>query len=168
MTVELSINGTPEHSRAAVGTTLLDVLRDELQLTGTKKGCVEGECGACTVLVDGAPIDSCLLAVHSVAGREVTTIEGLGPDDALSALQQAIVDAGGVQCGFCTPGIVMTLHALIQRHPHPTAAAIRRALAGNICRCTGYAQIVAAVLNVTAAADDQQSDDTDVAEGRTA
>lgn len=158
MTVELTINGTPQRSRADVGTTLLDVLRDELQLTGTKKGCVEGECGACTVLVDGAPVDSCLLAVHSLAGREVTTIEGIGSDDSLSTLQQAIVDAGGVQCGFCTPGIVMTLHALLQRSPHPTAAEVRHALAGNICRCTGYAQIVAAVLRVTSETGHDQHD----------
>lgn len=131
------------------GTSLLDVLRDELHLTGTKDGCVEGECGACTVLVDGRPHDACLLAAHAMEDTEVTTIEGIGSTDAMSSLQAAIVRTGGVQCGFCTPGIVVTLTALVAESPHPTEDEIRMALAGNICRCTGYVQIVDAVLQHT-------------------
>ncbi|HUW77474.1 MAG TPA: (2Fe-2S)-binding protein [Candidatus Nanopelagicaceae bacterium] len=146
MRLSLRVNSQDYAADVEPGTSLLDVLRDELHLTGTKEGCVEGECGACTVLVDGRPLDACLVAAHGLEGTEVTTIEGIGTADSMSSLQKAMVEAGGVQCGFCTPGIVMTLTALIAESPNPTEHEIRVALAGNICRCTGYAQIVDAVL----------------------
>jgi carbon-monoxide dehydrogenase small subunit len=124
------------------------VLRDQLGLVGTKEGCVEGECGACTVLVDGRPVDSCIFAAHAVGSGAVTTIEGVGAVDP-SPLQQAMVRAGAVQCGFCTPGFVMTLTALLAEDSSPDEATIRRSIAGNICRCTGYSQILDAVLEVS-------------------
>jgi carbon-monoxide dehydrogenase small subunit len=148
--VTMKVNGRHHAVQAAPGATLLDVLREQLHLTGTKDGCREGECGACTVLVDGRPLDSCLIAVHTLEGHEVTTVEGLSRPTTLSDVQRAIVDAGGVQCGFCTPGIVVTLTALTAEVPHPTAEEVRDALAGTICRCTGYAQIVEAIVALTA------------------
>jgi carbon-monoxide dehydrogenase small subunit len=126
--------------------TLLGVLRDELNLTGTKEGCNEGECGACTVLMDGRAVDSCLVMALAAAGSEIETVEGLaGSDRTLSRLQRAFVAAGGVQCGFCTPGFLMTLTAMLRETPAPTENEIRSAVAGNICRCTGYTQIIEAV-----------------------
>jgi carbon-monoxide dehydrogenase small subunit len=146
MELTLTVNGRPSRLDAVPGTSLLRVLRESLLLTGTKEGCVEGECGACTVLIDGRPVDSCLYAAHAAAGKEITTIEGIAGDGELSSLQQAIVASGGVQCGFCTPGVVMTLAALLNEAPNPTESQVRDALAGNICRCTGYSQIVDAVM----------------------
>jgi aerobic carbon-monoxide dehydrogenase small subunit len=146
MELTLTVNGRPSRLDAVPGTSLLRVLRESLLLTGTKEGCVEGECGACTVLIDGRPVDSCLYAAHAAAGKEITTIEGIAGDGELSSLQQAIVASGGVQCGFCTPGVVMTLVALLNEAPNPTESQVRDALAGNICRCTGYSQIVDAVM----------------------
>jgi carbon-monoxide dehydrogenase small subunit len=140
----LEVNGRTHEVDAAPDATLLHVLREQIGLTGTKEGCVEGECGACTVLVDGRPIDSCLYAAHAAAGRSVLTIEGVG-GDGLSRLQEAMVVSGGVQCGFCTPGIVMTLTALLGDNPAPDETEVVSALAGNICRCTGYSQILDAV-----------------------
>jgi carbon-monoxide dehydrogenase small subunit len=126
---------------------LLDVLREDLALTGTKEGCGEGECGACAVLVDGELVDSCLVPLAQARGRDVTTIEGLSPDgEALSAIQQAFVDHGGAQCGICTPGMILAAKALLDAVPRPTEADIREALAGNICRCTGYIRIFEAVV----------------------
>lgn len=148
MQLTLSVNGRTRTLDASPAATLLDVLRDELGLTGTKEGCVEGECGACTVLVDGRPVDSCIFAAQAVGSREVTTIEGVGAVEA-TPLQKAMVEAGAVQCGFCTPGFVMTLTALLAETPSPDEATIRRSLAGNICRCTGYSQIVDAVLEAS-------------------
>lgn len=148
MQLTLNVNGRTRSLEATPAATLLDVLRDELGLIGTKEGCVEGECGACTVLVDGRPVDSCIFAAHSVGAREVTTIEGVGAVEA-TPLQQAMIKAGAVQCGFCTPGFVMTLTALLAENPSPDEKTIRRSLAGNICRCTGYSQIVDAVLEVS-------------------
>lgn len=145
MQLTLSVNGHTTTLDANPAATLLDVLRDELGLIGTKEGCVEGECGACTVLVDGRPVDSCIFPAHAVGTRELTTIEGVGAVDA-TPLQQAMVKAGAIQCGFCTPGFVMTLTALLDENPSPDEATIRRSLVGNICRCTGYSQIVDAVL----------------------
>jgi carbon-monoxide dehydrogenase small subunit len=125
------------------------VLRDELGLLGSKEGCDEGECGACTVLVDGESVDSCIVAALSVQDRAVETVEGLsGPDGELSPLQRAFVDAGAVQCGFCTPGFLMTLTAFLRENPDPSDDEIRTAIAGNICRCTGYTQILEAVRKV--------------------
>jgi aerobic-type carbon monoxide dehydrogenase small subunit (CoxS/CutS family) len=146
--VELTftVNGRTATVDVAPGASLLHVLRETLQLTGTKEGCVEGECGACTVLVAGRPVDSCLYAAHAAQGKDVTTIEGIATDGEMTELQQAMVESGGVQCGFCTPGFVVTLTALLAENPTPTEAEVRTALAGNICRCTGYSQIIDAVM----------------------
>jgi aerobic-type carbon monoxide dehydrogenase small subunit (CoxS/CutS family) len=149
MDLVLTVNGRTHRLDAAPASTLLDVLREGLGLTGTKEGCAEGECGACTVLIDGRPVDSCLYAAHAASGRAITTVEGVGAPDRPSPIQQAMVEAGAVQCGFCTPGFVMTLTALLEENPRPDEAEVRTALAGNLCRCTGYAQIVDAVLAVT-------------------
>jgi carbon-monoxide dehydrogenase small subunit len=125
---------------------LLDVLREELALTGTKEGCGEGECGACAVLIDGALVDSCLVPIAQVEGREVTTIEGLADGETLGAIQRAFVEHGGAQCGICTPGMILAAKALLDRVPHPGEPEIREALAGNICRCTGYIRIFESVV----------------------
>jgi carbon-monoxide dehydrogenase small subunit len=125
---------------------LLDVLREELALTGTKEGCGEGECGACAVLVDGQLVDSCLVPVAQVRGREITTIEGLAQGETLGAIQRAFVEHGGAQCGICTPGMILAAKQLLDRIPHPSDADVREALAGNICRCTGYVRIFEAVV----------------------
>lgn len=145
--VELSfmVNGTPRSVDVDAADTLLGVLRDRLRLTGTKEGCNEGECGACTVLVDGLPVDSCIYAAGAAAGRAVETVEGLSRDELGAALQAAFVAAGGVQCGFCTPGFITTLVAVLREDAAPSEDDVREALAGNICRCTGYSQIVDAV-----------------------
>ena len=145
--VTITVNGARRQIGVRAGETLLQTLRERLELTGTKEGCVEGECGACTVLVDGQPVDSCLLATATVDGSEVRTVEGLAGDE-LGPLQQAFLDHGAVQCGFCTPGFLMTLTALVETEPDPTPRAIRDAIAGNICRCTGYQQMIDAVLSV--------------------
>jgi aerobic carbon-monoxide dehydrogenase small subunit len=146
----MTVNGVSRTLDPRPHATLLSVLRDDLGLTGTKEGCDEGECGACTVLVDGEAVDSCLLAALAVSGSDVRTVEGLARGDgALAPLQRAFVDAGGVQCGFCTPGFLMTLAAFLEENPTPTDDEIREAIAGNICRCTGYSQIVEAVLAST-------------------
>ena len=125
--------------------SLLDALRDDLGLTGTKEGCDDSECGACMVLLDGRPVNSCSFLAHQAADRRVTTVEGLAADGRPSALQRAFLEAGGVQCGFCTPGMLMSATALLAEDPAPTDDAIRAGLAGNLCRCTGYQKIVAAV-----------------------
>lgn len=146
MKLLLSVNGRSSELDVDPAATLLQVLREQLHLTGTKEACVEGECGACTVLIDGRPVDSCLYAAHAAQGREVTTIEGVGgPMGEMSPLQTAMVNSGGVQCGFCTPGFVMTITALLDETPNPTRDEIESALAGNICRCTGYSQIIKAI-----------------------
>jgi aerobic carbon-monoxide dehydrogenase small subunit len=124
---------------------LLDYLREHLDLTGAKDGCAIGVCGACTVLVDGAPSKACMKKLRDVAGKVILTIEGLAPEGGLHPLQQAFLDAGAVQSGFCTPGMVLTAHAFLLRHPAPTRAEIRRAINPNLCRCTGYHQIVDAI-----------------------
>jgi carbon-monoxide dehydrogenase small subunit len=125
--------------------TLLRVIRDELGLTGTKEGCGEGDCGACTVLVDDRAVNSCLILAVDVDGKAITTIEGLAQGDELHPLQKAFLDKGAVQCGFCTPGMILTAKALLDQHPHPTEEEIRFAIAGNLCRCTGYVKIVQAI-----------------------
>ncbi len=146
MILTISVNGVQHELDVDPHATMLDVLRDELALTGTKEGCTEGECGACTVLVDGAAVDACLLVALSVDGAAIETVEGVGGDGGeLSPLQRQLVDLGGVQCGFCTPGFVMTLTAFLRENRSPNREQIEEALAGNICRCTGYTQIVEAV-----------------------
>ena len=145
------VNGQPHEIDVAPDETLLETLRSRLGLTGTKDGCSEGECGACTVLVDGEPVDSCLLPVLTVAGRAVTTIEGVADaDGTLSRVQDAIARAGAIQCGYCTPGFVMSITALLASEPAPSRDDVRTAIAGNLCRCTGYRQIVDAVADVVA------------------
>ncbi len=124
---------------------LLDMLREVLGLTGTKEGCGEGECGACTILMDGQPANSCLVLAGQVAGHALTTIEGISDGGELNRLQRAFVDAGAIQCGYCTPGMVLSAKALLDVNPKPTEAEIRRGLSGNLCRCTGYQKIVKAV-----------------------
>lgn len=124
---------------------LADTLRLRLGLTGTKKACGTGDCGACTVIVDGEAVRSCILLTASMHGKDITTIEGLGDVNHLHPIQQAFIDAGAVQCGYCTPGMVLTAKALLDRQPHPTPEQIREAISGNLCRCTGYAKIEAAI-----------------------
>jgi aerobic-type carbon monoxide dehydrogenase small subunit (CoxS/CutS family) len=145
--IELTVNGRHRAIRVAVHHTLLDVLRDDLQLTGSKECCLVGECGACTVMVDGRTVDSCLMLAVEADGADVTTIEGLATDGRLDPLQEAFLDRGAVQCGFCIPGQVMSAHALLALHPHPTVAEIQEGLAGNLCRCACYQQITEAVLD---------------------
>ncbi len=141
----LIVNGRSQAVEIEPGRTLLSVLRDELGLTGTKEGCDDSECGACMVLLDGRPVNSCSYLALQAADREITTVEGLAIDGALGPLQRAFLDAGGVQCGFCTPGMLISATALLASHPDPDEAEIRAALSGNLCRCTGYTGIVAAV-----------------------
>ena len=145
MSVTLTVNGSLLTLEAPPAARLLDVLRERLGLTGTKEGCGEGECGACTVLLDGVPVNSCLVALGQCAGREVTTVEGLGDAMHLTPLQQAMVTEGGAQCGICTPGMLLSAEALLREKPAPTDGEIREAIAGNVCRCTGYQRIVNAV-----------------------
>ena len=146
MPLDLTLNGQQRHLMVAPYHTLLEVLRDQLELTGTKACCLVGECGACTVIVDGRAVNSCLMLALEADGAEVTTVEGLAHDGQLSALQESFLDLGAVQCGFCIPGQLMAAQALLDHDPHPTAAAVREALAGNLCRCGGYGQLTAAVL----------------------
>jgi 4-hydroxybenzoyl-CoA reductase gamma subunit len=141
----LDVNGKRHDVAAADHTLLVDVLRDGLGLTGTKQGCDGGECGACTVLVDGQPRLACITLAASVEGRRVETIEGLAQSGRMSALQQAFHERLGTQCGFCTPGMVMAAEALLRREPKPSEAQIRESLSGNLCRCTGYVKIIESV-----------------------
>ncbi len=144
--ITVTVNGKTEYITVPSHITLLAMLRDQLALTGTKNGCAAGECGACTVLIDGEPVNSCMMLALEADGHEVTTVEGLGYEDGqLSPLQQAFAVHNAVQCGFCTPGMLISAHALLQRNPHPTEDEIREALVGNLCRCTGYLRIVKAV-----------------------
>jgi carbon-monoxide dehydrogenase small subunit len=143
--LSLTINGESAETLVDGYKTLLEVLREDLQLTGTKHGCELGECGACAVLVDGEPTLSCLLLALECDRRDVVTVEGLVSDGRLHPLQDAFADLGAAQCGYCTPGILITAKALLDREPHPTRERIREALSGNLCRCTGYLQIVEAV-----------------------
>src|ERR1044071_7322401 len=143
--LQLTVNGEATEASAAPYKTLLEVLREDFGLTGTKHGCELGECGACTVLIDGEPQLSCLALALECEGRSVQTIEGLARGPELHPLQAAFTDFGGSQCGYCTPGVIMTAKALLDRNPNPTKDEIREATAGNLCRCTGYNQIVEAV-----------------------
>jgi len=146
MEVEFSVNGENRCVEAHPMARLLDVLREQLHLTGTKEGCGEGECGACSVFINGKIVNSCLVPVAQVAGAEIKTIEGVASGNQLNAVQQAFIDCGGAQCGICTPGMVLAAVDLLARNPNPTAAEIRTGLAGNLCRCTGYMKIFESVL----------------------
>ena len=146
VTVRLTVNGRQAEVRVHPMSRLLDVLRTELHLTGTKEGCGEGECGACTVVLDGQIVNSCLVPVAQVNGSDIKTIEGLAHQDQLHAVQQAFIDHGGAQCGICTPGMVLAAVDLLNRIPQPSEAEIRNGLAGNLCRCTGYMKIFESVV----------------------
>ena len=144
-TIEITVNGSAERLEVPPNMTLLQLLRDRLALTGTKNGCEAGECGACTVLVNGEPVNSCLMLAAEADGYQVLTVEGLAEAGEPSPLQQAFVELNAVQCGFCTPGMLLSAHALLQRNRMPTEQEVKEALVGNLCRCTGYGRIVKAV-----------------------
>ena len=143
--VNFFVNEEPVELYVEANNTLLRVLREELALTGTKEGCGAGECGACTVIVDGKPVNACLVLAPELDGMHITTIEGLAKDGELTPIQQSFVDLAALQCGFCTPGFVMSATALLEETPHPTREEIIDAISGNLCRCTGYARIVEAI-----------------------
>jgi carbon-monoxide dehydrogenase small subunit len=149
-TINIKVNGEICELAVASHETLLDALRDRLNLTGAKKGCDTGACGACTVLVDGEPILSCLTLAIRCHGKEITTIEGLAQNGSLHPLQQAAVEQNAVQCGFCTPGWLLSAKALLDENPHPSREEVRTAIAGNLCRCTGYKKIEEAILTAAA------------------
>lgn len=146
MSLDFVLNGQPRSVSGVTGhDTLLHVLRERLGLLGTKEGCGVGECGACTVLLDGEPVNACLTIAWKAAGREIITIEGLAPDGGLHPIQEAFVESGAIQCGFCTPGMIISAYALLQRESAPDEERIKTALEGNLCRCTGYKHIIDAV-----------------------
>jgi aerobic-type carbon monoxide dehydrogenase small subunit (CoxS/CutS family) len=141
----MTLNGEEVTIQVRADALLVDVLRDELELTGTKEACAEGECGACTVLLDGKPVTSCLVPALKAQGRHVVTVEGLASGGELDPLQKAFIEYGAVQCGYCTPGMLMSARALLDTNPDPTEEEIREAISGNLCRCTGYVKIVEAI-----------------------
>ena len=144
--VTLTVNGAEQTELVKANTTLLDLLRETLDYTGTKKGCELGDCGACTVLMDGKPVNSCLVLAVEADGHCITTIEGVEQNGNLDRIQEAFINQAAVQCGYCTPGMILSAKALLARNPHPTERDVREAIAGNLCRCTGYVRIVKAVL----------------------
>lgn len=146
--IELTVNGHKYELAVKDNITLLDLLREELGYTGTKRGCDIGDCGACTVLMDGVPTFSCLVLARQAAGSSIETIEGIGRGE-LDELQKSFIEHGAIQCGFCTPGMLMTAKALLRKNPHPSSESIRRELSGNLCRCTGYQKIVEAVVDAS-------------------
>jgi carbon-monoxide dehydrogenase small subunit len=146
--ITLKVNGREWELAVEPNRTLVDVLRNDLELTGTKKGCDLGECGSCTVVLNGKPVNSCLVLAVQANGAEILTIEGLAGPDGLHPLQRAFVEKGSIQCGFCTPGMILSATSLLKRNPNPTESEIRTALSGNLCRCTGYQKIIEAVQSV--------------------
>jgi carbon-monoxide dehydrogenase small subunit len=144
-TITVKVNGATERIDVPANMTLLQMIREKLALTGTKNGCEAGECGACTVLLNDEPVNSCMVLAAETDGCEILTVEGLAPEGQLSPLQKAFIEHNAVQCGFCTPGMLMSAHALLQRNPNPTDEQIKEALLGNLCRCTGYVRIIRAV-----------------------
>jgi len=147
--IHMTINDKEYEVAVQPNQTLVDVLRYELRLTGTKKGCGTGDCGSCTVIMDGKPVNSCLVLAVQANGRKITTIEGLESEEGLHPVQKAFTEKGAIQCGFCSPGMILSSKSLLDRNPKPTEEEIRRALSGNLCRCTGYQKIVDAVKSVT-------------------
>ncbi|MGI9951485.1 (2Fe-2S)-binding protein [Moorellaceae bacterium AZ2] len=147
--LKLKVNGKEYQVRVKPHKRLLDVLRDDLHLTGTKEGCGIGECGACTVIMDGRAVNACLVLAASAEGKEIYTIEGLEQDGKLHPLQEAFMRHNALQCGFCTPGMIMSAKALLDKNPHPTREEIKEAISGNLCRCTGYQQIIEAIEEVS-------------------
>lgn len=147
--IKLRVNGEEREVLTEVQRTLLEVLREDLGLTGAKRGCDLGTCGSCTVLIDGKPYLSCLTLAVDVEGREILTIEGLAEGGVLHPLQKAFVEKGAIQCGFCTPGMILTAKSFLDEKPHPSEFEVRKAISGNLCRCTGYAKIVEAILSVS-------------------
>ena len=145
VTLKFILNGKPIEVKVPSHLTLLKLLREKLGFTGTKEGCGIGECGACTVLLDGMPVNACLVLVPKVEGRKVETIEGLGSRESLHPLQKSFIDHGAIQCGFCTPGILMSSKTLLEKNSHPTREEIKEAISGHLCRCTGYHQIIKAI-----------------------
>lgn len=143
--ISVKVNGADEMVTVPSNMTLLRMLRESLSLTGTKNGCAAGECGACTVLLNGEPVNSCMVLAVEADGQEITTIEGLAKDGQLDVVQQTIIEKGGVQCGFCTPGMLISARALLNRNPHPSEQDVVEALVGNLCRCTGYSRIIESV-----------------------
>ena len=144
--LQLNVNGEGKQILVEPYSSLLDTLRDDIRLTGTKKGCDEGDCGACTVFLNGKPVTSCMVLAHSAHDADVITIEGLGNFDDMNPVQQAFVDHGGLQCGFCIPGLIMSATAFLKENPNPTEEDVRFGIGGNLCRCTGYSKVVEAVL----------------------
>jgi len=143
--INVKINGGLEQVEVPSNMTLLSMLRDKLAMTGTKNGCAAGECGACTILMNGEPVNSCMVLAIEADGAELVTVEGLAHEGELEVIQKTIIDKGGVQCGFCTPGVLISAKALLTRNPNPSETEIREALVGNLCRCTGYVRIIEAV-----------------------
>ncbi len=143
--ITVKVNGSQELVNVPSNMTLMMMLRESLSLTGTKNGCSAGECGACTVLMNGEPVNSCMVLAVEANGQEITTIEGLAKDGQLDVVQQMIIEKGGVQCGFCTPGMLISARALLNRNPHPSEQDVVEALVGNLCRCTGYTRIIKSV-----------------------
>jgi carbon-monoxide dehydrogenase small subunit len=143
--IELTINGKKKEVEITTSTRLLDLIRDDLHLTGTKEGCGKGECGACTVIMNGALAASCLVLALQADGADITTIEGIGNDKCLDPIQEAFIETGAVQCGFCIPGMILAAKKLLEENPHPDEEEIKRGISGNLCRCTGYQKIVDAI-----------------------
>ena len=143
--IEITINGKKRKVETATSTRLLDLIRDDLHLTGTKEGCGKGECGACTVIMNGELIASCLVLAPQADGAVITTIEGVGDDKYMDPVQEAFIETGAVQCGFCTPGMILAAKKLLEENPHPTEEEIKRGISGNLCRCTGYQKIIDAI-----------------------
>ena len=154
--LQLTVNGDLRQILVEPYYSLLDTLRDELHLTGTKKGCDEGDCGACTVILNGKPVTACLVLAHSAHDAQVTTVEGLAARDVLHPVQQAFAEHGGLQCGFCTPGLIMSAVGLLESNSSPSAEEVKYAIGGNLCRCTGYSKVVESILAAVEAMDGQK------------
>lgn len=147
--ITINVNGDDYTRVVKANTVLVNVLREELDLTGTKKGCELGNCGSCTILLDGKPVDSCMILAIEADGRKITTIEGVSKNAELDKVQESFINNGAIQCGYCTPGMILSAKALLTRNPHPNENEVREAIAGNLCRCTGYVNIVKAILEVS-------------------